>query len=83
MPPGRLVLTHTQHLPGLIWILRKIAEKSTTVQAIVPSRIAFVGMSEGVLLSDIIDILRERIFPLLRFAHKYCLPQASTDAFLT
>ena len=43
MPPSRLVLTHTQHLPGLIWILRKLIDKSDAIKAVVPTRIAFVG----------------------------------------
>ena len=36
---SRVVLTQTQHIPGLVWVLRQVLTKTPAIQTIVPAKI--------------------------------------------
>ena len=36
---SRVVLTQTQHIPGLVWVLRQVLSKTPAIQTIVPAKI--------------------------------------------
>lgn len=50
---GRLVLTHSTHLPGLVWILRKMIEKADTISTVVPARIALTSLHDGFSMANV------------------------------